>query len=183
MTYDIENFQKFIASNYSDPSTRYQVLFKSLHDLCSENNWGDPFSYARSREIHMATILGHTIADTYSGADAIDEDGECEYKSTINEKINATYNGISVFPTWEEQVKYLKEEKICKYKNHYYSRYENGTIQDIWKMDGEVVYNLIIEPLKKKFDTVKTKKDPRLGVTISESNIKKYGTRIYHNAD
>ena len=44
--------------------------------------WGDPF-YARSREIHLAGVLGHTIADDYSGADAYDEDGPCEYKSTI----------------------------------------------------------------------------------------------------
>ena len=84
--------------------------------LCEKNGWGDPFSYARSREIHIAGTLGHQISDTLPGADGIDEDGECEYKSTIGKSINGTYNGISVQPTWEEQVSYLEKKKTRKYK-------------------------------------------------------------------
>ena len=38
---------------------QYQQLFEQM---CEDNKWGDPFSYARSREIHMAGVLGHTIA-------------------------------------------------------------------------------------------------------------------------
>ena len=52
------------------PEQQYQQLFEQMYALCEANEWGDPFSYARSREIHMAGILGHTIADDYSGADA-----------------------------------------------------------------------------------------------------------------
>jgi hypothetical protein len=62
------------------PEQKFQQLFEEMYNLCQEQGWGDPFSYARSREIHLAGILGHQIADTYSGADAEDQDGECEYK-------------------------------------------------------------------------------------------------------
>ena len=50
------------------PEARYQALYEEMYALCENNGWGDPFSYARSREIHMAGILGHRIADDYSGA-------------------------------------------------------------------------------------------------------------------
>ena len=52
------------------PEQQYKEAFETLYSLCETNGWGDPFSYARSREIHMATTLGHQIADDYSGADA-----------------------------------------------------------------------------------------------------------------
>ena len=55
------------------PEQRYQQLFENMYKLCEEQGWGDPFSYARSREIHMAGVLGHTVAEDYSGADAYDK--------------------------------------------------------------------------------------------------------------
>ena len=81
------------------PEQKFQNLFEEMYNLCQENNWGDPFSYARSREIYMATVLGHKVAETFSGADGIDEVGECEYKSTTGKNVNGTYNGISVQDT------------------------------------------------------------------------------------
>ena len=60
----------------------------------------------------MANFLKHKIAETYSGPDGIDCDGECEYKSTIDKNIKATYNGISVQDTWENQVEYLTNKKL-----------------------------------------------------------------------
>ena len=78
---------------------RYTRLFEEMYEICNTEGWGDPFSYARSREIHMAGILGHGVADDYSGADAYDKyDLPVEYKSTIGKKLTATYNGISVQP-------------------------------------------------------------------------------------
>ena len=66
------------------PEQKYQQLFEAMYQLCDDNNWGDPFSYARSREIHLAGILGHQVSDTLSGADAYDSDNNpVEYKSTI----------------------------------------------------------------------------------------------------
>ena len=52
---------------------KYLECFKGLYDVCIDQGWGDPFSYARSREIHMAIALDHDVADTYSGADAYDK--------------------------------------------------------------------------------------------------------------
>ena len=72
------------------PEEKYRDLYEQMYDLCEEQGWGDPFSYARSREIYMAGLLGHKVADDYSGEDAIDEDGGCEYKSTIGKSVNGT---------------------------------------------------------------------------------------------
>ena len=44
------------------PEQEYQQLYERMYHLCQENGWGDPFSYARSREIHLAGLLGHKIA-------------------------------------------------------------------------------------------------------------------------
>ena len=160
------------------PEQQYQQLFEQMYSLCEQNNWGDPFSYARSREIHLAGVLGHTVADTYSGADGIDEDGECEYKSTIGKKLTATYNGISVQNSWEEQEQYLIEDKIGKYKNHYYARYDGGKIVEVWKMDADDVLAILLPQLKKQFHSVKNRKDPRLGYTIPFNAIQTHATRI-----
>ena len=50
------------------PEEKYRDLYEQMYDLCEEQGWGDPFSYARSREIYMAGLLGHKVADDYSGA-------------------------------------------------------------------------------------------------------------------
>lgn len=162
------------------PEQKFQRLFEEMYNLCQEQSWGDPFSYARSREIHMAGVLGHQIADTYSGADATDEDGGAEYKSTIAKSINGTYNGISVQDTWEEQERYIIEDKIGKYANHYYARYDGGKIAEIWKLDAQTVLNILLPKIKKQYPNKKKgfSKDPRIGVTISNKEIKSNGTKI-----
>ena len=164
------------------PEQKYQTLYEQLYTVCEENGWGDPFSYARSREIHMAGILGHTVADDYSGADAYDEEGGCEYKSTISPKINATYNGISVQDTWAEQERYVVEEKIGNYKNHYFARYEGGKVAEIWKLKYWDVLKLILPSIKKQWKEinsgVSTRKDPRIGARINHHQIYEIGERI-----
>jgi DNA-binding protein Fis len=162
------------------PEQKFQKLFEEMYDLCAENGWGDPFSYARSREIHMAGVLSHKVADTYSGADAIDDEGEVEYKSTINAKINATYNGISVQKDWEEQERYIVEDKVGKYTNHYFARYEGGKIAEIWKMSGDDVLSLLLPKIKKQFHSKRQKnaKDPRIGVTLTEKEIHQFAEKI-----
>ena len=163
------------------PEKKFQKLFEQMHKLCEEQGWGDPFSYARSREIHLAGILGHQIATTYSGADAIDDDGECEYKSTIASKINGAYNGISVQDTWAEQKKYLINDKIGKYPNHYIARYKGGKIVEVWKLKGSVVLSILLPKLEKDWKR-KTQghryKDPRLSGSLTTKEIHKFGTRI-----
>ena len=153
------------------PQQEFAELFKRMYQICEEQQWGDPFSYARSREIHMANILDHQIASSLSGADAIDEDGECEYKSTIGQQIQATYNGISVQPSWEQQLVYLHTEKIGKYKNHYYARYEGADIVELYKMPVDKVLEFVLPKLHIKYHREKKGKDPRLGITIPKKYI------------
>jgi hypothetical protein len=162
------------------PEQKFQELFEQMYQLCDEQGWGDPFSYARSREIHLAGLLGHTVADTYSGADAIDSDGECEYKSTIAKSINGTYNGISVQDTWEEQERYLIEDKLGKYANHYIARYDEGKVVEVWKLDGDTVLGILLPKLKKDWERKinGNHKDPRLSGNITKKEIYALGTCI-----
>ena len=161
------------------PEEKYRDLYEQMYDLCKEQGWGDPFSYARSREIYMAGLLGHKVADDYAGEDAIDEFGGCEYKSTIGKKVNGTYNGISVQDTWEDQARYIIEEKIGKYENHYYARFDGGRVAEVWKLDANNVLKILLPKIKKQFEEgTSHKKDPRIGVSISTKQIKQYGTRI-----
>ena len=159
--------------------TEYKKAYESMYAICEANGWGDPFSYARSKEILMAGTLNHQVSITLAGADAIDEDGEAEYKSTTGKNIGGAYNGISVQKTWEEQERYLTEDKIGKYTNHYFARFDGGKIAEIWKMKGEVVLSVVLPKLRKKFDTVLSQKDPRLGASVSKSEIKKNGIKVY----
>jgi hypothetical protein len=162
------------------PEQKFQQLFEEMYQLCEQQGWGDPFSYARSREIHLASILGHKIAETYSGADAVDEKGECEYKSTIANIINGTYNGISVQDTWEEQERYLIKEKLGKYFNHYIARYDGGKVVEVWKLTGDDVLMILLPKLKKDWERkIHGKyKDPRLSGILTKKEIYQYGTQI-----
>ena len=160
---------------------RYLDAFAALYEAAEEMNAGDPMSYARSREIHLACILGHSVADTYSGADAYEADGTpVEYKSTIGKNISATYNGISVQPTWEDQEAYLIDHKIGCYPRHYYARYEGPKVVEVWVMDSDTVLSLLLPKAEKQYSTKRNgkAKDPRIGVTISSGEIRKFGRRI-----
>lgn len=158
---------------------RFKSIFKEMYKLCEKNNWGDPYSYARSREILMAIELNHKIADTYSGADGIDKNGkEVEYKSTIGKKLNVTYSGISKKSTWEKQLDYIKKEKIGKYHEHFYARFDGPIIVEIWKVDADSLVEHIIPKLKNVFFSKKIKADPRLCVNVNEKFIKSKGIKI-----
>ena len=151
---------------------RYTRLFEEMYEICNTEGWGDPFSYARSREIHMAGILGHRVADDYSGADAYDKyDIPVEYKSTIGKKLTATYNGISVQDTWEKQVEYILNEKIGKYHHHYFARYEDSKIVEVYKMNCSKVIEGLLPNLKNQFHKEKKGADPRLGYTLNKNYI------------
>jgi hypothetical protein len=161
------------------PEKKYAHHYREMAKICAEQGWGDPFSYARSKEILAANRLGHTIADKLSGADAFNKSGApVEYKSTISKKVKGSYTGISVFDTWEKQVEYLRNEKIAKYPEHYYNRFENGQLVESWVMSGDKVFEILVPKMKQKFPTVLKNKDPRLRADISNGEIKKYGKRV-----
>lgn len=161
------------------PEQEYTKLYRRMAQLCEEQGWGDPFSYARSKEIYAAVALGHTVAPTLSGADAIGPNGEeYEYKSTTDAKVKGAYTGISVQDTWLSQVKYLREDKILKYPLHFFNRFEDGKLVESWSLTGHQVYQILLPKLEKKYPTVLNKKDPRLSANVTNTEIKKYGKRI-----
>jgi hypothetical protein len=158
---------------------QYLDAFAALYEAADALNAGDPMSYARSREIHLACLLGHTVADSYSGADAYEADGTpVEYKSTTQRSINATYNGISAYPTWEELESYLINDKIGAYPRHYYARYEGPQVAEVWVMDADDVLALLLPKAQRQFERKRNAKDPRPGLTLSAGEIRKHGRRL-----
>lgn len=163
------------------PEQKFQNLYKQMWDLCQENDWGDPFSYARAKEIYATCSLGHKMPgpNMYAGADGINEKKQpVEYKSTTGKKCRGSYTGISVQKTWKEQEKYLITEKIGKYPEHYYNRFENGELVESWKMSGKKVLDILLPKLYMKFDKVKEQKDPRLAATVTWREIQSYGEQV-----
>jgi hypothetical protein len=145
----------------------FMYHMKAMCDIASKNGWGDPLNYGRAREIDFALKLGHRVSQTLAGADAYDVDNNpVEYKTTTQRLIQGTYNGISVQPTWEEQEKYLREEKIGKYKHHYFARYDGGNIMECWRLTSDQVLDYLLPRLKKQYESSRSRKDPRLGCSI-----------------
>jgi hypothetical protein len=160
---------------------QYPLSFMMMYEAASSMKAGDPMSYARSREIHIACLLGHTVAKTFSGADAYEADGTpVEYKSTTQKTIRGGYTGISVQPTWEEQEAYLVDDKIGPYPRHYFARYDGWEIAEIWVMDSDTLLSLMLPKAEKRYyaNRQKVKADPRLAVTISATEIRKHGTQV-----
>ena len=158
----------------------YEQLYIAMATLCeNEPGVGDPFSYARSKEILTAIVLKHGLSETLSLGDGIDEVGDCEYKSTTGKCIKGAYTGISVHPTWEEQEKYLREEKIGKYEHHYINRFAGSKgLVESWRLSGKDVLSILLPKLKKKFGKLNHLKDRRLAATVTKKDILKYGVRL-----
>lgn len=155
----------------------YQNLFQTMHKLCKMREWGDCFNYARSREILIANTLGHTIGSTYSGCDGYDSQYKYEYKSTIG-KLKSTYSGIMKQKNWDEQIDYLKNEKIGPYRHIFVRFNDNGEIEEFWEMDADKIISLITPKLYRQFNSTKLRRDPRLSATLSGREIRKFGIKI-----
>ena len=159
-----------------------QIVYhlKEIDKLCQKEGLGDIFSYSKVKEVLIADKLGHTVPKDYSGADGYKPGCKSgsEYKSTIGKNISATYSGISVQDTWKKQVKYLEKEKILKYPELYYARFNGTNIEEMWELNADRVLKLLIPKLKRNFNNVKNLKDPRLGASIPKRDIVKYGKRI-----
>lgn len=160
---------------------KFCKLYEEMYDFCEENDLGDPFVGGRGKEIHMAGKLGHKVSETFSGADAYDEEGGCEYKSTISPQWRIRYT-VSIQSTWKKQLDYLRHEKIVKYKNHYHAKYEGGKVVELWKMSGEDVLKLLRPKLKRAYDNLKksdmNKACPTLRAELCGQEITSHGERI-----
>lgn len=159
---------------------KYTKLFEQLAVVCDQYGFGDFSSYARSKEIYMAAKLGHRVAKNFSGADAESSRGEVEYKSTTQKKIGAQYSGISVQRTWAEQERYLRNDKIGKYKEHYCGRFDKGILVECWMLTDKQVLKYALPRLKAAWKRRKKSptKDPRLTFHIPEKYIKENGVKV-----
>ena len=166
-------------SGQETPEERYRRLFEEMSVLCEEQGWRDWSSYARSKEILAAGVLGHKVASDYSGADALGPNDEgYEYKSTIDKRCKGSYTGISVQPTWKEQEEYLIKEKIGKYKRHYYNRFEGGKLVESWYLTGEKVLEILLPKLERNYSNTLSRKDPRLSANVCWTEIKNNGKQV-----
>lgn len=141
----------------------------------------DLANYGRLKELAMAVKLNHHFPENYADADGFEiDETPAEYKSTIQDPITATYNGISVQKTWEDQKEYLIEEKICKYSNHFFARFPRHSMEiiEMHQMDGSTVYELILPKVRRQFESKQSKKDPRINTTIGKRDIYEHGTQI-----
>ena len=104
-----------------------------------------------------------------------------ECRSTPDSMIFSSDGASPIADFWEEQERYLKEDKIGKYRNHYYARYEGGKGVEIWKLNAEDVLRIILPKAKKQYPKKRAgnAKDPRIGVTISRREIHQYGVPVY----
>ena len=77
------------------------------------------------------------------------------------------------------QEKYIIEDKIGKYENHYYARFDGGRVAEVWKLDAAMLYWILLPKIKKQFDEgTSHKKDPRIGVSIRQNKLRVMVTRI-----
>ena len=160
---------------------RFVRAYKELHDAAMALGIGDVSGFARSREAVAICLLGHTSPGKkkYAGADAINQQGqEVEYKSTTQATLQGAYTGISVQETWEEQEKYLRDEKILPYEEHYFNRFENGMLVESWVMPGQLVFDILYPKLYNQFHSTSKRKDPRLNARITWQDIQEYGKKV-----
>ena len=179
----IKGLVKELKKGVDRDKKRFVQLYQEISQLCEDNGWGDPFSYAKGKEILAALQLNHTPTGpgVNSGADAYNESGDgVEYKSTTQGKVKGSYTGVSVQPTWADQVRYLWSEKIACYSEHYYNRFDvNGTLIESWMIPGEKVYEILLPKFESKWATIGSKKDPRLSAIISNRDIMTHGRKVY----
>ena len=107
--------------------------------------------------------------ETYSGEDAKDQDGGLEYKSTIGKNISGTYNGISVRNLGRARALSQRGQDRQVPKSLH-----DTMVQGLLKFEVncEDVLSILLPKVKKQFEKNQntTKKDPRLGATISKRN-------------
>lgn len=145
----------------------------------------DPFNYSRAKELHVSLLLGLSWCSGFDGADALDLNGnQIEIKTTTAKNINGTYNGLSVYENWQDFLEYLWH-KFPENTRHIFARYEGPDLAEVYELDNDKVLDILESKLVKNFDengllTEKKKnaKDPRLGASVSMTEIKKYGEKI-----
>ena len=141
----------------------------------------DPFNYSRAKELHVALHIGAEWNSGTSGEDALDSNNcPVEIKTTTNKNINGTYNGLSVYDTWTDFYEYLSF-KFPQNTRHIFARYEGSSLVELYELTNDAVLDILEKKIRTKYFnengsyTQKVRKDPRIGASISMTEIKKFG--------
>lgn len=170
-------------------NSKEQTLFdavdavqKAFYDLTGNE---DAFNYNRLGEVMSAIQLGLDWNSGFSGADAFDSEGNpVELKSTTQSRIQGTYNGLSKFDRHEEFVEYI-QQKYPDDTRHIFTRKVQGKIVEAYELPNNIVLDIILAKTGKvgKFWDEEgfwcyKGKDPRVGCSVSMTEIKKNGTQL-----
>ena len=143
----------------------------------------DPFNYNRAKELHLCVVLGLKWNPSNDGADAFDsEDRPVEIKTTIAKNINGTYNGLSAFETLSEFLNYL-HLKFPDNTRHLFARYNGAELEDLYELPNSAIIDILSRKTRKYFDETgqliknSKSKDPRIGASVSMTEIKKLGEK------
>lgn len=159
---------------------KFLELCSEIDELAEASGWGDWCGYNRVRELVSNITLGFDMPRSYAGPDGINNTGEgCEHKSTINEELKGNYRGLPYDRDFEVQAKLL-EKKILSLPKHYFSRFRRNStrIEEIWEMDAEDVYKILIPKVQKQHPDLQSKKDPRPSGALTKKEITSYGRKI-----
>jgi hypothetical protein len=175
---------KYDTKQYEEKINQLLEAKQTMMSISNELEFGDPFASYRIREILLSIHLNHTIAHTLHFEDARNEFNEkIEYKTcTISRKGLYGRYDISWQDSWERQKEYMLNEKIANNAYHYFALFDKEhRIQEIYRMKGDTVYNLLLPKIEKKFKNrnISQNKNGSLHATISNLDIMTYGEKIY----
>jgi len=159
---------------------QFAKKYEELVQLAQLMEVGDPFGPGRAREIILAGILGHKIGDTLHGIDAQSFCGKktYEYKTSLSTTYLTPRYDVSWCDTWENQVEYLKLNKIANHEFHFFASFTIfGEVTAIYKMSGEKVLELLLPKLQRKFYAPK-KRSGVLYASLSEKDLRKHAEKI-----
>jgi hypothetical protein len=143
----------------------------------------DVFKSTKHTELLTCCVLGkgYCVYKVTHGWDGWNpQKQKIELKSTRGKTITATYNGISVFPTIEGQ-KDEFQRKIFECIEHYFMRLDGPRPVEMYFMSSSKVFEILWPKVEKQWQDLKagaSKKDPRIGVIMTEKEIKTFGKMI-----
>ena len=170
---------------------QFEETARKLLNIAAKLGYGDPFASGRAREILLAKLLGHKVHTELHGPDARiwnEEAGHFltfEYKTSFEKYgLHGRYD-VSWQPTWEEQKRYLKHEKIGGKHSHYFATFDQQyNVVDVYSIPGKKVHELLLPKFEEKYrgkETITKNKISTLYAQLGSPDIQKHGKLVYTN--
>ena len=167
--------------NFMTLQEQFTKKYAELVQIANQMDVGDPFGAGRAREIILSGILGHKIGSDLHGIDAESFCGKetYEYKTSLSTKYLTPRYDVSWCDTWENQIEYLKQNKIANHEFHFFASFTIlGEVTAIYKMSGDKVLELLLPKLQRKFYAPK-KRSGVLYASLSEKDLREHAELIY----